>query len=162
MISQVKFGAIGLLLLGSLFASHAGGQAATSPFAALAGTWSGVGTMTTSAGQERLRCRATYRVGGGGDNLQINLRCASESYNFDLSSAVEHRAGTISGSWTETTHNASGTISGRAAGDQVEVAARGENFSASLSLTTRGNRQAVAIRSQGAEIRGISITLNRQ
>jgi hypothetical protein len=162
MNGNVKFGAAGLLLLGSLTASHVGGQAATSPFAAMAGSGSGAGTMTTSAGQERLRCRAAYQVGGGGDNLRLNLRCASESYNFDLSGTFEHRGGTISGSWNETTRNASGTVSGRVSGDQVQAAARGENFSASLSLTTRGNRQAVAIRSQGTEVSAISIMLNKQ
>jgi hypothetical protein len=158
---NVKFGAAGLLLLGSLTASHIG-QAATSPFAAMAGSWSGAGTMTTSAGQERLRCRAAYQVGGGGDHLRLNLRCASQSYNFDLSGTFEHRGGTISGSWNETTRNASGTVSGRVSGDHVQAAARGDTFSASLSLTTRGNRQAVTIQSQGTEVSAISITLNKQ
>jgi hypothetical protein len=163
MISKSKLGAVALLLLGSLCVPHHGGQAATSPLTAMAGLWSGGGTLTTSAGaQERLRCRATYRVADGGDNLQLNLRCASESYTFDLSSAVQHRGGTISGTWNEATYSASGTISGRASGEQIQVAARGENFSASLSLTTRGNRQAVAIQSQGAAVMAISITLSRR
>ena len=48
----------------------------------------------------------------------------------------------------ESSRNASGTIEGRAAGDHVEAAARGQNFSANLSLTTRGNRQTVSIRPQ--------------
>ena len=162
MISKFRFGTAGLLLLGSLCVVHDGGQAASS-LAALAGSWSGAGTMTTSAGaQERLRCRATYRVADGGDNLQLNLRCASESYNFDLSSAVQHRGGTISGTWSETTYNASGTISGRASGEQIQVAARGDNFSANLSLTTRVDRQAVAIQSQGAHAMAITITLSRR
>jgi hypothetical protein len=162
MIVKRKFSAVALLLLGSLFASHEGGLAATGPFAAMAGTWSGGGTLTTSGGQERLRCRASYQVDGRGDNLRLNLRCASESYNFNLSGAFEHRGGTISGSWNEATHNASGTVSGRASGDEVRAAARGDNFTASLSLKTRGNRQAVAIQSQGTAITGISITLNKQ
>jgi len=34
-----------------------------------------------------------------------------------------------------------GTISGRAEGDNVEAAPRGQNFSVDLSLTTRGNQQ---------------------
>jgi hypothetical protein len=162
MFLKPKLGAVALLLLGSLLASHAAGRAATSPFAALAGSWSGDGTMTTSGGQERLRCRAAYQVVGGGDSLRLNLRCASESYNFNLSGEFEHRGGAISGSWSESTYNASGTISGRASGDEVQAAARGDTFSANLSLKTRGNRQAVTIQSQGAAVTGISITLNKQ
>jgi hypothetical protein len=157
-----QFAAVALLLLGSLFTSQDGVRAASSPFAAMAGSWSGGGTLTTSAGQEQVRCRASYHVDGAGNGLRLNLRCASQSYNFNLSGAFEHRGGTISGSWNEATYNASGTVSGRASGDEVQAAARGDNFSANLSLKTRGNRQAVAIQSQGAAVTGIAITLTKQ
>lgn len=138
-------------------------QAAASPFVAMAGTWSGSGTLsTTDGGQERLRCRATYNVTPTGTELRLNLRCASESYNFDLAGDVEYRGGAISGSWSEATRNASGTISGRAIGDHVDAAARGDNFSANLSLTTRGSRQSISIRPQGTNITGVSLALNRR
>ena len=39
----------------------------------------------------------------------------------------------------------SGTITGRASGERVQARARGDAFSADLSLTTRGNRQSVAV-----------------
>jgi hypothetical protein len=117
---------------------------------------------TTDGAQERLRCRATYNVAGTGAELRLNLRCASESYNFDLASDVEYRGGAISGSWSEASRNASGTLSGRAAGDRIEVAARGESFSANLSLTTRGGQQTVSIRPQGTNIAAVSLALNRR
>jgi hypothetical protein len=157
-----KYGAIGLMLLGSLFASPDGGQAAAGPFSTLAGSWSGEGTLTTSGGQERLRCRAAYNVDGRGDNLRLNLRCASASYNFNLTGEFQHRGGSISGSWSESSQNVSGTVSGRARGDEVQAAARGDNFSANLTMKTRGNRQAVDIQSSAAAISGVSITLNKQ
>jgi hypothetical protein len=132
------------------------------PFAKLAGSWSGGGSLTMANGmQERLRCRAHYNVGGGGSELRLNLRCASESYNFDLGGDVESRGSAITGSWTEATRNASGTVSGRVNGDQMQVAARGDNFSASLSLVTRGNRQSVSIRPQGTEVSAVSIALSK-
>jgi hypothetical protein len=59
-----------------------------------------------------------------GENLTLNLRCASDS-------------------------------------DHIVAAANGSNFAASLSLTTLGNRQSVAIRPQGIDVTGVSITLNR-
>src|SRR3979409_1325474 len=91
----------GLLLLASLCVPGSAAQAAvSSPFAAMAGSWSGGGVLNTSdGGQERLRCRASYDVGGTGAELRLNLRCASASYNFDLSSDVQYRGGAISGTW---------------------------------------------------------------
>ncbi len=54
--------------------------AAEGPFAGLAGSWSGSGTVSLSnGGRERIRCRATYSVGGGGRTMQPSLRCARDS-----------------------------------------------------------------------------------
>jgi hypothetical protein len=152
------------LLLASLCLPVSAAPAApASPFIAMAGTWSGGGVLSTSDGQqEQLRCRASYDVAGSGEQLRLNLRCASASYNFDLASEVEYRGGAISGSWSEASRNASGTLSGRAAGDHVEAAARGDSFSANLSLTTRGGRQTVSIHPQGTNITSVSLALNRR
>jgi hypothetical protein len=152
------------LLLASLTLPGSAALAApVSPFTAMAGTWAGGGVLSTTDGQqEQLRCRASYDVAGAGDQLRLNLRCASASYNFDLASDVEYRGGAISGSWSESSRNASGTISGRASGDHVEAAARGDSFSAHLSLTTRGGRQTVSIQPQGGNITSVSLALNRR
>ena len=129
----------------------------------MAGAWSGGGVLsTTDGGQERLRCRASYDVAGTGAELRLNLKCASESYTFDLASEVQYRDGAISGSWSEASRNASGTLSGRAAGDRIEAAARGDSFSANLSLTTRGGRQTVSIRPEGTNVTAVSLALNRR
>ena len=158
----------GLIKTTLLFASLSlsGGAALAgpaSPFTALAGSWSGGGVISTTDGQqEQLRCRAAYDVDGSGDQLRLNLTCASASYKFDLASEVEYRGGEISGSWSEASRNASGTLSGRAAGDHVEAAARGDSFSAHLSLTTRGGRQTVSIQPQGGSITSVSLALSRR
>lgn len=159
-MSKSHFAAAGLLAVTLV----AGGAAhAASPLSPLAGTWSGGGTLSTSDGQqERLRCRASYDVAASGSEVRLNLRCASESYNFDLAGNAEYNGGAISGQWTEATRNASGTISGRASGDHIEASARGDSFSANLSLTTRGDRQTVSIRPQGAaNITAVSLSLSR-
>jgi hypothetical protein len=152
------------LLVASLTLTGSAALAApVSPFAAMAGTWAGGGVLSTTDGQqEQLRCRASYNVAGAGEQLRLNLRCASASYNFDLASDVEYRGGAISGSWSESSRNASGTISGRASGDHVEAAARGDSFSAHLSLTTRGGRQTVSIQPQGGNITSVSLALSRR
>lgn len=132
------------------------------PFAALTGTWFGAGTMDFADGHsERLRCRAN-EAGGNGDTLQLTLRCASDSYNLELSSDVEYRGGAITGTWSEATHNVSGPLSGRASGNRIDASARGQNFAANLALTTQGNQQMVSIRSAGSEIAGVTLALSRR
>ena len=91
--------------------------------------------------------------------MQLGLRCASDSYNFNLVGDVESDGRVVSGSWSETTRNASGTVSGRVNGDRIQVVARGDMFSAGMSLVTRGNRQSVALLPQGTEVSEVSITL---
>jgi hypothetical protein len=151
------------VLLASLGLAGSVQAAPISPFSAMAGSWSGGGSLSTNDGmQERLRCRASYDVAGSGAELRLNLKCASQSYNFDLAGDVQYRGGAISGSWSEASRNASGTISGRANGDHIEAAARGDNFSANLSLTTRGSRQTVTIRPQGTNVTAVSLALDRR
>ena len=153
----------GLLLASLCLPAGATQAAVVSPFAAMAGSWSGGGMLNMSDGsQEPLRCRASYDVAGTGAELRLNIRCASDSFNIDLASDVQYRGGEIFGSWSEASHNASGTISGRAAGGRIEASARGESFSANLSLTTHGNRQMVSIRPQGTSITGVTLALDRR
>jgi len=155
--------AAGLVTALALAAGPAISAAPMSPFRAMAGSWSGGGILSMADGQqERIRCRAAYNVAGSGDQLRLNLRCASDSYNFDLASDVQYEGGAISGQWSEASRNAAGTLSGRATGDHVEAAAQGPNFSANLSLTTRGNRQTVSIRPSGGDIRAVSLELARR
>jgi hypothetical protein len=160
-VDMTRIKSLAAPLLVAAFLSPLAAQAA-GPFSALAGAWSGGGMLTTADGNtERLRCRATYNVGNGGSDLKLNLRCASDSYSFELGSAVIAQGGRFSGTWSEATRNASGSISGQASADRIEAAAKGESFSANLLLATRGNRQTVSIRSQGADIADVSLSLNR-
>src|ERR1700694_813146 len=88
-----------LVLLASFSLPGGATQAAvSSPFAAMAGSWSGGGVLNTSdGGQERLRCRASYDVG----RTSTELRCASDSFNIDLASNVQYRGGEIFGLWSQ-------------------------------------------------------------
>jgi hypothetical protein len=159
-MSPLKLAPAGLLLASLCFPTVA--DAATGPFAALTGNWSGSGMISFSDGhQENLRCRASESSSQGVD-LQLTLRCASDSYTFELSSDVTYQGGAISGSWSEATRNASGTLTGRASGNRIEAAARGANFAANLALTTVGNRQTVQIRSAGSEISGVTLAMSRR
>jgi len=141
--------------------SNSASYAQAGPFAGMAGNWSGGGIVTLDDGSsERLRCRATYAVGAGGTGLNLSLVCASDSYKFDLRADVISDRGMLSGSWSESSRGVTGTLEGRGANGNFQVLANAAGFSANLSLTTRGNRQSVAIRSESA-FRAANISLSR-
>lgn len=137
-------------------------QRAAGPFAPLAGQWAGSGTIDLSSGaQEPLRCRASYDVLSE-QKLQLNIRCASDSYNFDLLGSATLSGRSIGGTWSESTRSAAGTITGSAEGDRIQVRATGAGFSADLTLITRGNRQSILIRTPdpSSGIKGATISLH--
>ena len=68
------------------------------PFAAMAGTWTGGGTIDLTGDiHEKLRCRASYTYGHSNNSLALAIRCASDNYKFELTSNVVERGGQISG-----------------------------------------------------------------
>ncbi len=156
-LQAIKIAGVGAAFMLSVSA----GNAQTGPFAGFDGSWSGNGTVSLSDGStERIRCRASYKVDGSGSGLQQTLRCASDSYKFDLSSNVTSQGDRITGTWSEASRNLNGNLQGKAGGGQIEVFVEAAGFAATLNLTTRGNKQSVSISSKG-EIRGVSINMVR-
>jgi len=148
-----------IVLLSPVDVAHA--QAA-SPFEGLSGHWSGDGSIVLTSGTtERLRCDATYTVSGGGDNLDQTLRCASDSYTFDLRNSLANKAGVILGSWNEVSKQVEGGISGTASKDLIQITVRGQDFSAAVVVKTHEAEQAVSIRAQSGELSQVAITLHR-
>jgi hypothetical protein len=148
----------------TLFVASVSGSASyaqSGPFAGMAGNWSGGGTVTLDDGStERIRCRASYAVGAGGNGLNLSLICASDSYKFDLRSNVVAERGALSGTWSESSRGINGNLEGRGSNGNFQVVASSAGFTANISLATRGNRQSVAIRSD-SQFRGASISLSR-
>jgi hypothetical protein len=153
----IWLGAFAALVLGTASAN-------AGPFSGLAGSWSGSGHISLADGsRERIRCRAHYSVGADGNMLQQSLRCASDSYNFELRSDVESHGGRITGNWNESTRQIGGTLSGRARHGHIEVSVRNPNFSARLTLISHGRHQSVIIRSSGGgQFTGARIRLARR
>ena len=138
------------------------GQAQTGPFANMAGAWTGTGQILIADGaSERIRCRATYTVEGTGSALNQVLRCASDSYRFDLTTNVTASGNTLSGIWSETSRNVNGTLGGKINGGDINALVEANGFAASFSMKTSGNKQTIAIRSQNTDLRGVDITLTR-
>ena len=145
----------------ALMLSASAGYAQAGPFAGFEGAWSGNGTVALSDGTtERIRCKADYKVNGTGLGLKQSLRCASDSYKFELSSDVTSQGDRISGNWSEASRNIFGNLQGTAGGGQIEVFVEASGFAANLTLRTTGNRQSVQINSKG-EIRGVNITMTK-
>lgn len=159
-VSRRLMFAIATVLAASAW-SDGGHAQAGGPFTGMAGVWSGGGTVTLDDGStERIRCRATYAVGAGGNGMQQTLTCASDSYKFNLSSNVTAQGPAISGTWSEASRNINGNIEGRAGAGVIQVIASAPGFNANISLTTHGNKQSVVIRAE-SQFRGASISLSR-
>jgi hypothetical protein len=132
--------------------------AAEGPLGQFAGNWAGSGKIVVKDGSsERIRCRSTNASSGKG--LNLNLRCASDSYKFELASEISYEGGNISGSWNETSRGVVGSLSGKANGNNIQATAQSVGFNAGLSIRASGNSMAVSIRSPGSEISEVSISM---
>ena len=154
-----------IILAAALCAATGISQAsAGEAFNRLAGQWRGNGTIEFSnKSKETLHCRAAYDVLERGAQLQLAIRCASDSYKIELLGSANEAGGKVTGSWSEATLNVSGSLSGNADGSSIRVLASSPVFTASFGLVTHGGRQSVSIKSQTPDstIRGASISLAR-
>jgi hypothetical protein len=157
---KMKLGIVVAISLVISSMSEAAAQGA-GPFSDFAGSWAGSGTLTLKTGTtERLRCQALYVVSPSGSGVRQNLRCESDSSGFELLSTVESNQGSLTGTWTETTRNVSGMLSGRVRAGSIESHVEGPGVNASFSMTARGTHQSVVIKSEGTEYTNVSMTLN--
>jgi hypothetical protein len=151
--------AAGALAAAVTVVSHAGAQSAH-PFDAMKGNWTGNGTITLGSGdKERIRCRANYEVDG--ERVRQDLRCASDSYKFEMQNDLTHSGGQVNGNWNEVSRRASGRIYGRISSGRIEAMAETSGFAATFVLTTRGDQQTVKIESKSPDISDVSISLRR-
>jgi hypothetical protein len=140
-------------------------SAESGPFAGFDGHWSGTGTIKpVDKPTERIRCNATYRPRGSSQHeVDLQLRCESDSYKFDLAGQFQADEGNhISGSFTERTRGVGGTVVGNAQGARMQIHVESSAFSATMVMTTRGRSQSVSIDAQGGgQFVKASITLHR-
>lgn len=168
--NKINFGLTSLAKIRRLLIAAAvllGASASTSPvhaqaggpFAGMAGNWGGGGKVTLDDGsRERLRCRASYAVAGA--QMTMTLTCASDAYKFQLAANIVDQGGAVSGNWTETSRNISGTLQGRGGGGSFDVLASTGGFNANITLRTAGNRQSINMRAD-SEFRAAAISLSR-
>ena len=164
--SIVRCSASSLVLFGLVSSIGTAAQARDAeqaPFSGIAGSWSGDGTIAMSDGtRERIRCRAVYSSPALADALNQSLRCASDSYQFDVRSYVQATPdGGLTGTFSEAVYGVSGDVSGRVAGGHIETSVDALGFSAHLSVSTQGKRQSVSIRPAGGDVESVTITMQR-
>ena len=93
---------------------------AAGPFETLSGSWTGTGTVHPQGGSpERVRCNATYRPEGG-SGVSVHLRCASDSYNFDLSGQITTDGNSLTANGRKT-RGGPAAPSGTVRGDHMQV-----------------------------------------
>jgi hypothetical protein len=158
---RLTFAAAAFFMAAFFLAAMAASEshAQSGAFAGMAGTWSGGGTVTLDDGSnERIRCRSTYKVGG--PNMEMVLTCASDAYKFNLQAAVVDSGGNITGSWSETSRNVSGSIQGRGGPGSVQVVASAVGFNASIALKTTGNKQSITMKAD-SQFRAANIALSK-
>lgn len=137
--------------------------AASGPFAEFSGKWAGTGTIRPEGSSpERIRCTASYKQRGASD-LDVKLRCASDSYNFDLTGELSaDSSNSISGRWSEHSRGIGGTVTGTARGDRMQIVVESSGFSAIVRLVMQGKRQEVTIESQaGGQPVKASVAMHR-
>lgn len=136
--------------------------AAENPFSAMAGNWNGNGVVTYSSGtKERLRCKVKYDINAS-DSIQQQLRCASDSYKFQINAYYHYTDGKLSGHWDELSLQISGSISGNVS-DSGDITGNlhGPGFLASVQVNTKGDQQSVAIAAEGQEIKQVAVSVKR-
>ena len=134
------------------------------PFDLLKGYWTGGGTVTPGkGGAEKVSCKVTYTVAGSA--VSQNMRCAGTDYKFNTSSKLTYSGGKISGSWSETTYDASGSVSGTATGNTVHARISGDKFSGRMSINVSGSRHTINIvqldKKSGSYRQAASVSLHR-
>lgn len=165
MISFIrKSGLLALVAAAGLLTLSAGPttvRASNSPFTVLNGSWTGNGTITLASGsRERIRCMAKYDVKGSGDSLDLRLRCASDSFKFELQSNVAHSNGAVTGNWAELTRHVGGSIAGNAKGNRINVRVSG-TLSALLAISTNANTQSISVEAPGSDLSQVAISMSR-
>lgn len=134
-------------------------RAQSGPFAPLAGSWSGGGTVTLDDGStERIRCRAKYAPIG--PTMEMSLTCASDAYKFNLGANLKAEGSAVTGSWSEASRNISGSLQGRGSGGNYELLVSAAGFNANLVLRTSGTKQTVSLKAD-SQFRGANISLSR-
>lgn len=131
-----------------------------SPFANLAGRWTGEGRLgLKDSPPETVKCRATYFISAGKDELKQNIRCATAGGNIEVQSAIQHAAGALTGTWKETTHNIEGDLTGQVTANGFRITVKGADLAANMDIIVRSDKQIVEIQFFNSALLGLTMIM---
>jgi hypothetical protein len=159
-----KICALGLAAAAGLLASSASYAQKPGVFAKFHGAWVGNGEIHLSNGsKEIIRCRGDFVAADAGANstLKLEVKCANPGYKFELQGDLIYSNGAVGGTWTEITRGLNGKVTGKVADDKISAVAEGQTFTATIDLTSFGDKQHIIISSPGSEIANVLIGLIR-
>ncbi len=135
------------------------------PFTKFGGNWTGSGLIYLSNGtKEKIRCRAGFTPADLMNlvSLKLELRCAGDSYNFEIRSELNYASGAVTGSWTEMSRGINGQVTGTVNDEKINAVAESQTFQATIELISQSeSKQQVRITSPGSEMTDVLIGLNR-
>jgi hypothetical protein len=126
---------------------------AAGPFSAYAGSWRGTGQLDSGGRSERLSCRSDNSVSDNGAAVSLSLVCASDSFRLDIHSDLTSDGRNVQGTWTETTQNVSGDVTGVISKKQIDASVSSNSgFTANIALRAIGRRLDVSLASQQGNV----------
>jgi len=135
---------------------------APSPFEQVAGRWVGEGRLGIRGGNtEAVKCRVTYILTGGPDQVRQTIRCASQGGSVEVQSTVSHASGVLSGTWQELIRNMSGELTGKVTANGFHVAINSTDLSASMHIIVKDTRQIVEIQFHNSSLIGLTLVLTK-
>lgn len=150
-----------VVMMGSMTGPSAAFADASPLFKKLAGSWQGSGELVLDDGtREKLSCKGYYVLKSEGAGLSIASLCNSPTRKFELRSLVSDSAGAISGQWEERTFHATGEVSGKGNGTNINLSFTG-TIDGTIAIALTGQSHSVSVSAAGAGIKGLSISLTR-
>jgi len=133
-----------------------------SPFEQLAGRWVGEGRLGIRGGNtEAVKCRVTYILAGGTDQIKQTIRCASQGGSVEVQSVVAHASGSLTGTWKELIRDLGGELSGKVTASGFHVAIKSRDLSASMHIILKGARQIIEIQFHNSTLMGLTLVLTK-
>jgi hypothetical protein len=80
---------------------------------------------------------------------------------IELRATLASTGNRVSGSWEERTFNASGSVTGSASDNRINLTINGGGFNGSMAVMTSGKSQVISVSTQGIALRGVNVNLQR-
>lgn len=161
MRQTIRIGIQGALCAAVLVTLAAVPARAEGPFASLTGAWNGSGSVKFAGGQsEPIKCKLYYNPKSGSE-VSLALRCASTSAKIEMRANLINTGGAVSGTWEERSYNASGSISGKASSNSINMHIEGGGLSGAMNVNVNGASQSVSITTNGASFTGVHLSFSK-